>query len=556
MDPRQPEDTIDLREYLAILRTRRWTILIVATVVIGGALAFSLSQTPLYTAKAKVLVQPTAARSLSPTVPTVNLDTEAEVAASEPVAALVIDDLQLDQTMESLLSDLSIHGIIETEVLEISFTSADPTFSRDAANSFAESYIEFRTNQARESVSADQDAIQNQLDAASEQLTQVTEELEAAREAEDDALIATLETSRNVLIARLGVLQQRLDDLQTNQASETSGGQVLEEASLPQNPSSPKHLTNATLAAVLGLTLGVGAAFLKERLDDRFRGRTDVEKVLGAPVLATIPKFRARKKEKYPDLVTLWQPNGSASESYRTLRTNLQFLSNQQGIKSLLVTSPTAGEGKTISTSNLAVVLAQAGSRVIVVSSDLRRPTIERYLLDEDQRDEGLSTWLSSPEERPIWDYIRDPGIPNLRILPSGPIPPNPAELLSSPRLVELVGLLENQADLVLFDSAPVLAVADATLLATHVGGTVIVINASTTHRTPGRQAKEEIERVGGNIIGTVLNSLDPTSSPYYYYGPYRYEYKATEQATENGKEKRRIRGIARKGLMRRGSNK
>lgn len=191
----------------------------------------------------------------------------------------------------------------------------------------------------------------------------------------------------------------------------------------------------------------------------------------------------------------------------------------------MLITSPSAGEGKTISTANLAVALAQAGQRVIVVSGDLRRPAIEDHFnLDKRARSGGLSTFLSG-QDGDLFELIRDPGIQRVRVLPSGPVPPNPAELLASPRLGELVAELEEACDLVLFDSPPLLAVTDSAILASKVRAAILVIDANSTHRSAALRAKEELERNGGVLLGSMLNAFDPASSPYGYgsYGYYGY---------------------------------
>jgi capsular exopolysaccharide synthesis family protein len=514
VDSGMTEETLDLREYLAVLRRRKWSILLVTVLVVGAALAFSLSQTPLYTARAKVLVA-------GPVGTFINLETEREVAGSQPVADLVREDLRLDRSVEALLAGIDVTGITETEVLEIAYTSPDPTEAQGVSNAFAENYLEHRRREALEILVADQEALQQRIDNASEQLTELSSQLEAAEQTQDQALATTLETQRSVMIARLGVLQQQLDDMQTRRTSALPRGQVIEVAQLPTAPSSPNHASNGILAALLGLALGVGLAFLRERLDDRFRGKADLERVIEAPVIGTIPRFRPVGKGKTAAPIATAAPRGPAAEAYRGLRTNVQFLALQRGLKSLLITSPSAHEGKTMTTVNLAAVMAQAGSRVILVSADLRRPTLEEHFGPVARGSEGLSSWLISSGDD-LSGALQDPEIPNMRILPAGTIPPNPAELLTSPRLGALVELLEANCDFVLIDSPPVLAVADASILASVVGGTLLVVDGRNTHRTAALHARQEIERVGGLIVGTVLNSFDPNASPYYY-GPYNY---------------------------------
>ncbi len=516
MDQSAQEQTIDLREYLQVLAFRKWTVISAVVLLLGGTLAFSLTRTPIYRADAKVLVK--APPSETGEVPVVDVLTEAEIISSEAVASLVLDDLDYSGSGSRLLDDLSVESIPETQVVAIAYRSPSAPLAQEAANAFAENYLEFRQTQAVEEVGAQEAAVQDRVDAATEQLDQLNVDLQEAIDAKDEALAATLETSRSVLLARLGVLQQELDDLRSHRAAQLDSGEVIEPATFPQSPVSPNHITNGLLGLLLGLAAGVGLAFLRERLDDRFKDRAEVERVMGAPVLATVPRFPTGKKT---GLVTLTQPDSLASESYRSLRTNLQFIASQREIRSVLATSPSAGEGKTITAGNLAVAFAQAGRRVILLSADLRRPTLEHHF--DLASDEGLSTWLMAGTGGNLSNLIKDPGIANVRVVPSGPIPPNPAELLASPHLAQLIKILEENCDLVIVDSPPILAVADPAILANHTGGAILVTDAATTHRSAVIRAKEELERVGGNLIGCVFNGFDPATSPYYYYQPYYY---------------------------------
>jgi capsular exopolysaccharide synthesis family protein len=504
----------ELTDYIAILKARKWTVLLVTLVVVGAVVAFSMSQTPLYTAGAKVLVEEPASVSLQPDFFPTNVQTQQEVAMSEPVARIALQDLGVAMNIDSLLAGLTVNAIVETEVLQIQYTSEDPELARNAADAFAESYLKFRRETAVQEYLVEENAIETRLDEASQELASLAADIEEARLAEDLALVTTLETQRNSLIARLGVLQQRLDDLQATRASRTAVGQVIEAAELPGVPSSPRHPINVALGVLVGLGFGIALAFVRERLDDRFRGRADVERVVGAPVMATVPRFRAARQEQ-GNLIAQHDPHSAATEAYRTLRTNLQFVTAQHGTKRFLVTSPSAREGKSVTTSNLAITLAQAGNRIILVSADLRRPTLEEYFGLGINDGAGLSTWLVSQTSDPR-PALRNPGIPNLRIFSSGPVPPNPSELLTSGRMLELIHLLEQNADYVIVDSPPVLPVADASILASRIGSALLVVDAAKTPRTATSAAKQELERSGGTIVGVVLNSFDLGTSPYY----------------------------------------
>ena len=512
MDEIAPHHQVDLREYLAVLRNRKWTVLLVGILVVASALGFSYAQTPMYTGKARLLIRgiPTSTGTAS----IQNLETEGEIIGSHPVAVLALEELGLDQAPEEVLQDLDVATAAEeSSILTISYTSPDQELSASVSNAFANSYIEHKRQQAESGLEASRASLQAQIDPIEEQLNEINTQLTSPAAEDDPALRATLETEQAGLSARLGILQQRLSDVLATQPQSQITGEIIEPALVPSAPSSPNHTRNGVLAALVGLALGVGLAFLRERLDDRLKGRDDLERFTKAPVLATIPRF-SRSSKQAREIITISQPGSAASEAYRTLRTNVQFLSLQSELKSLLVSSASAGEGKTVSSINLAVAFAQAGRRVILLSADLRRPTVEAYFGLPNR--EGLSSWLLAAD-RELWNLILDPGIDNLRVLPSGPIPPNPAELLTSPRFGELLQLLEANADLVIVDSAPTLAVADPAIISSQTDGTLLVVDATNTRRSSATRAAEELRRVGANVLGTVLNSFDASASPYYY---------------------------------------
>lgn len=544
MDEERADQPIDLREYLSILRVRKWTIILTVLLVTGAALAFSFQQTPVYTSESRVLVQAMASNPNDFYLFPPNLETESEVVSSGPVAELVKDDLATTMSTRDLLSGLSVTSVVDSEVLIVKYTDEDPQFAQQASNSFTQSYLDYRVDQALEGLVAAQESIQRRVDAVREQLTDLSDRLDQARERQDEELVATLESERSVLLARLGVLQQRLDDVQPDPTVRLGGGNIIEQAEISATPSSPNHTQNGILGLALGLALGVALAFVRERLDDRFRGRTDVVRALGVPALATIPKHanaKKRKKDRTIPPVTLTEPRGTASESYRSLRTSIQFLAADRDIKMLVVTSPAAGEGKTVTASNLAIAFAQANSRTILVSADMRRPMLEEHFGIE--RQPGLSDWLMGTGQPATSLLKQHPEVENLRIMPVGSIPPNPAELLSSGRLLHLVSELAEVSDILIVDAPPTLPVADASILSAHAGGTVLVVDAGETKRSAAIHAKEELERVGGRVLGCVLNAYDPGAAYSYYDSGYYPQYY-TDPSSENGKQENRRRSL------------
>lgn len=507
-----------ISSFLALLKARKWTVIVTLVVALAATTYSSVRAVPLYTASSRVLVKiiPT---ETNPTVPQlVNLETEREIAASVPVAKRVARDLGDDLTANQVLGGLQVQPLVETEVLQIVYTSPDPAFAKHAADSFAENYISYRRHEAIKELLAAQASIQHQIDNTTQQISELDQKIEEA-DPKDKNLLAVLGTQRNALFGRLGLLQQRLDDVQPDRSIRLGGGKVIAPATLPRAPSSPNYLLNFITTGLLGLAVGIALAFVRERLDDRVKDHASLETTLKVPVLSTIPKFSTRGKKR-TRLIVKDEPHGAPTEAFRSLRTNIEFLAGQQAIKSLLITSPAASEGKTTTSANLAVTLAQAGRRVIVISADLRRPMLEHFF-DLDGARPGLTDVLTGAWPPPL-EILHDPGVENLRILPTGTPPHNPAELITSPLMPQLLRTLEGFCDLLLIDSAPVLAVADATVLASNVSAVVLVVNSMSTKRSAAVRAAEELQRVGGRLVGAVLNGVESDRSSYYYgaYAP------------------------------------
>lgn len=213
-------------------------------------------------------------------------------------------------------------------------------------------------------------------------------------------------------------------------------------------------------------------------------------------------------------LITLTDPRSPVAEAYRSLRTNLEFSSLDEPLRTLVVTSPAPEAGKSTTLANLAVTMAQAGKQVALVDCDLRRPSLHDIF--------GISnaTGLTSVilDDTTSAPPLRETGVAGLRLLTSGPLPPNPAELLGSRRMSELIQSLRDQADMVLFDAPPVIAVTDAAILASQVDGVLLVLNAGVTRREHAQRAKAALDKVNARLVGTVLNNVKLDTSLYGYY--------------------------------------
>jgi len=254
-----------------------------------------------------------------------------------------------------------------------------------------------------------------------------------------------------------------------------------------------------------------------------------VKSAINLPTLGAVTSNEGVEIED--KLVAADHPRSPVSEAYRILRTNLQFSAVDKPLRTLLITSANPIEGKSLTAANLGVVMAQAGLSVVIVDTDLRRPTQHRIF--RLTREEGLTSALVQGNPTPV-RYLQSTKVDKLSVLVTGPLPPNPSELLASERMASLIEYLKECADIVIFDSPPCLAVTDAAVLSSQVDGVLLVVDAGTSRRELAARAVEHLRKVGGNMLGVVLNRLSPRGSGYYYY----YYYSKDSERTKRHKRK------------------
>ncbi len=298
----------------------------------------------------------------------------------------------------------------------------------------------------------------------------------------------------------------------------------------------PRTASNLLYAAIVGLLVGICLALLQEYLDDRVNIPEDARRIMGVPVLGFVPLVEESKARLIRE-----SHGGSLLESYRVLRTNVRFATVGSESTSILVTSTVPGEGKSLTVANLAVAMALDGRSVIAVDTDLRRPTLHQKF-DCDQRP-GLTNVLVGNTE--LDDALQETAIPGLRVLATGPLPPNPAELLNSPAMRNLHGMLRERADVVIYDSPPFLASADAQVLSADVDGVLYVVQFGEARKSAIRHANDLLSQAHANVMGIVFNkiTLSGIRDDYYYYGYYRYyRYYDYKPKLEGEPGKRRSR--------------
>jgi capsular exopolysaccharide synthesis family protein len=538
-----PDHSPDLREYIRVLRSRKYGVAAVTLLLVAATLAFSLRQTPIYEGEAKILVKPIQSPTPTASLPQApNLVTERQLILSQAVAQTVASDLRITTSVDTLLKNVQVQVVTDSEILVVRYDDANPLTAAKLANGFASAYVAFRSHEALAQFQLAASAVQQQIDGIQERLSSLNQQIQKTS---DPKARTTLESQRDTFVARLGVLQQRLLDLQSSGSAAEGSAQIVQRAEVPESPVSPNLIRNGILALLSGLALGIGFAFLRERLDDRVKSRDELERRLGAPVIAAVPKVGTWRKAEEPLLIMAADPKSPVSESYRTLGTNIQYLGSNQQLQILMITSAVGGEGKTTTAANLSVVLARAGRRVILVSADLRRSRVHTFFGLSNRV--GLADILADSTQ--LADVLVDPGIDNLRIISGGPVPADPAALLAGQSAAWLLESLRELADFVILDAPPVLAVADASILAPLTDGTVFVTNAERSSRSAILHARDQLENAGARIIGAVYNNFDPSKSETYPYYLYYYQYDRPEGSSANGDRGKVLGRFGRRGI-------
>ncbi len=324
-------------------------------------------------------------------------------------------------------------------------------------------------------------------------------------------------------------LLQRMKEAGVSAGITASNIQVVDQAEVPLKPHRPNKPLNLILAIVVGLFLGVGLAFFFEYLDNTVKTPEEVEQQIRLPSLGMVPEISHERRKRlesgksYPvELVTYGHPRSLLSEAYRNIRTSILLSFSERPPKRIAISSPNPEEGKTTTVINTAIALSQTGAKVVIIDADLRRPRVHKVFNDENGL--GLSNFLSGHTE--LEPLIKSTEIPNLFYISSGPIPPNPSELIGSKLFRSMIDSLGERFDHIVLDSPPILGFADAIVLSTVVDGLILVVVGGKTPRETLQQAKEALHQVNAKILGVVINRINIHRSDYgYYYYRYHYYY-------------------------------
>jgi polysaccharide biosynthesis transport protein len=525
---------MEIRDFLTPL-IRWWWLLIVSTLIAG---IFSLiavkQQPPLYSTSATLLVG-SALTDPNPQYDKIYytselISTYVDIAYRSPVQEAAQQALGVDWLPQYIVSQVP-----NTQLIEVTATDQDPVMAQAAANEIANQLI-LQSPGNRNQDKTRQQFIEDELDQIQNAIRETQSEVDAKQKE-----MTTLSSARQIteLQNQIGALQNKLLTLRANYTNLLSNSQsgalntltLIEPAKLPAYPVGPSDFIPVATASALAFFIAAGAAYLLAYLDQTVKSSDEVKRITGLPVLAGIPPIPG---ESYAEkLITVNQPRSPIAEAFRSLRTGVQFSTiDRTENTAIMVTSPSPSEGKSVTTANLAAVIAQAGHRVLVIDADLRRPVLHR-VFGVDNRI-GLTEFLRFLHPNDLEETIiallhqlaRPTKIEGLSILTSGPIPPNPSELLGSRTHNRLLAVLKNHYDFVLLDSPPVLIVTDAVVLSTQIDGTILVIDAVGTQKNPLRLAAERLREVNANILGVVVNRVSPRTDGYGAYYQYQYTQK------------------------------
>jgi capsular exopolysaccharide synthesis family protein len=513
-----------LRSYTRLVRRRKWWIGGLTLLGLAAGICIPLTQARQYTATAQILVQGATGPTALAQGPQQVTPTEVQTMLQLVTSALV---RQAVQRKLGSAPPVQATEIAQTNIIGITAVAAAPGAAARTANTYADQFVETQESAAIRSSVSSQNAIRREIAADARQITKLRTQGRSASQV-------------NAVVNQQAVLQVQLTQLQLNSASQNAPLTVVTPAEAPLSPSSPKPVQDGFLGLIVGLILGLAVAFLRESLDDAVSAKEMVEHITNAPMLAAVPMVTSWRKRDRPLVVSLARPASPATEAFRSLRTSLQFARAEHELRTILVTSPAASEGKTSTLANLGAVFAQAGQNVLMVSCDLRKPRLGQFFgIDESA---GLTTAILG--EDTVENLIcRAPGTDNLWLLPSGPTPPNPAELLNGARSQQIFASLRNRFDLILIDSPPILPVTDAAVLAKDADATLLVVAAFRTKSGDLLRASEKLGQVNARVVGVVLNEATRQAAGYYsaygtrqgYYGTPLPQFASAVPAQLNG---------------------
>lgn len=543
------DEMTSLLEYLVPLR--RWWWLAVASTLVATLSMFgtTLMEAPQYQSRATIMVG-AGVRDPNPNSGELYLAQQLVTTYVDLVQRAGVRDPAMAQLGMTWLPAYSARQVPGTQLMELTVIDTDPIRAQAVAQALIDQLIALSPEGAQEQNRAD--FVEGELDALQASITETKAEIER-RQSE----LANMFSARQIADAQtqISALQAKLSSLQTNFTSllaTTQKGAVNQltiiEPPAPGTPVSNNLLYKLLTAAAIGFLLAAGGAYLIEFLDKSLKNSDEVQRELGLATLGAIPDTALPTRPAFPGfkraqrkgvragasasrpaplapdpIVMLDNGQTAAAEAFRVLRTNLQFAAVAHPVRSVVITSPLPSEGKSIISANLAVAVAQAGFRVVLLDCDLHRP--RQHHIFHLGNGLGVSTALLGIEGVSLDEFLQAGPLPNLRVMTSGPLPPNPAEVLGSARMRDILDEIGRSADMVIIDSPPASVLADAAVLSRQVDGILLVLHAGRTSHDVARRTVAALHQVQAHLLGVVLNRMPMRGSGYYYYHSYNYTY-------------------------------
>lgn len=518
---------MELRHYLSLVRKWLWLIVLGGVLGAGSAYVYSRLSTPIYQSTITLMISQGAGV----------VQDYSSLLASQRAATTYMEQIKSPALLRQVYKELGIpederlpvsistQAVRDTSLIRVSVQDVDPARAQAIATQIAK-VLNDQINAAQmQRYRAIQEDLDQQIAEVRKKIDEVQKSLAPLSDSPTAPEFVRTERARlqmelTTLQAQYSVLLQNANATRLTASRYNDVISVATPAEMPRFPTSPRTLQNTLLGFAVGVMLAAGIAFLVEYLDDSLKSSDDVNRVLGLSTIGSVARFP--KNTKSP-LVVLDAPRAPYAEAYRNLRTNLQFSLAVDSSNALVVSSAEPGEGKTTTIANLAIAVAQMGKRVILVDTDLRRPSLHQ--LFRLSPEPGLTDLFL--HNQTLAQVVRETSQPGLYLLPCGKIPPNPAEVIASVWMDQVIDALAKEYDLVLFDSSPILPVTDALLLAAKTKHLLWVIAAGKTRSEPLRRAREALAQVDTKILGVVLNRMSVGRGYGYYY--YYYSKDGTK---------------------------
>ena len=504
------DTAVQLSDYLAVLGRRK--LVLVGCVALGVAAAAGYSYgiaTPAYVSQAEVLVRPVVDRPFNPGTggidKAINMGTERTVATSNAVAQIVKDQLKLPDDVTTIAGRANAQTVGTTQLLQISYTDKTKAAAQKGAQAFAEAYLRFKADLAAKSRDDIRNNIVKPLQALDDQINALRADIAKVAATPNNPALALGQTRLQDLQNQAQQYNQALAALDLVNVNDT--GSVVSPAVTPNQPLSPRPKLFIAIGAVIGLLIGVTAAFFSDRLGGRLRDPLDLEDHLGAPLLVAIP--RGRRRGRKAALATLSPEENAAGQAYRILRAKVLAQAQRGGVQTVLVAGSTGADaGGGVVAANLAVSLAQVGKRVVLVSADLHHSPAHHFC--DIANDRGLANVLNG--EMPPPDAAQRPtGVERLAVYTAGRLDREGDDLLGSDAMRRFIDASRSDADFVVIDAPPALEASGCLALAPLADGIVVVADARRTRREAVARTQVQFAQLGAPVLGAVMsNSKDP----------------------------------------------